>query len=307
MLLMLWALFFTLMIKRIIEISSPACLSSRWDQLRVERESLSAEEVPIEDIGILVLDHPQITATIPLFQKCLQNNTAIIVSGQNHVPAGLFCPLDGNTLHAKILRDQIAVTVPAKKRIWKDIVKAKIEAQIRLLEKLKLEVYPLPIYLASLRSGDPENMEAQSSRAYWPRLFGKDFQRDRKKEGVNALLNYGYSIIHAAVARSVVGSGLHPALGIHHHNQYNAFALASDLMEPFRPLIDGRVESIVRTENKNFTIDKKIKKVLLSVLNTPVFYGNRKLPFFVALHSLTASFVRVLRGEEGKLNFPEIL
>ncbi len=291
------------MIKRIVDVGHPARLSYRRKQLVVSRDESDEQEAPLEDIGIIFLDDPQINCTQVLLRECLANNTVVVISAENHIPAGLLLPLDGNSLHAKILRDQIAATEPVKKRLWRALVKAKIRAQADLLKKLNRDPHPLPVYEIGVRSGDPENLEAQASRAYWPKLLGPEFRRDRDATGVNALLNYGYAVLRAVVARAVVGAGLHPSLGLHHHSQYDAFALASDLMEPYRPLVDERVVAILK-DGVEPVLGQGEKKSLLSVLTSELLCGDRKLPFVTALHSLAASVARILSGTEREMEIP---
>jgi CRISPR-associated protein Cas1 len=192
-----------------------------------------------------------------------------------------------------------------KKRLWQSVIKAKIHQQARILEKLGRDPHPLPLLENEVKSGDPDNIEAQASRYYWPALFGTAFRRNTEVGGVNLLLNYGYSLLHAVVARAVVSAGLHPALGLHHHNQYNAFALASDLVEPLRPLVDAKVVSLAKNK-ENLVLGKDEKRGLLEILSTEVIIEGRNLPLLTAMHSYCADIVRVMEGEKKNPTIPAL-
>lgn len=286
------------MIKRIIEISTPARLSLYKSQMLVERHGVDAETVPVEDIGVLVLDHRGIIYTQGLLVACFENKTAVLVCDSKHLPSAIFLPLDANTLHAKTVCEQSRAAVPVKKKLWKELVKAKIKAQHAVLKLAGAPESPLKGFAARVRSGDPDNLEAQAARYYWQALFGPDFRRDRELEGVNALLNYGYAIIRGAVARAAAGAGLHPALGVHHSNQYNSFCLADDLVEPLRPFVDIQVYHLVKAERPSMRLEKEQRKRLIEVLTHTCRIGNRKLPLMSAMHPYAASIRRVIAGED---------
>ena len=294
------------MIKRIIEVSTPARLSVKHAQLVIEREDSEPATVPIEDIGALILDHPAITHTQGVLTACAKNNVAILVCDERHLPGSVLLPMEGNSLQSKTIALQTSVAEPVRKRLWQAIIQAKIREQAKVLSSTKGNADPLPAYVNKVRSGDPENIEAQAARIYWVRLFGEDFRRDPDASGTNALLNYGYAIIRAAVARALVGAGLHPSIGLHHHNQYDSFALADDLVEPYRPLVDLKVYELRRNSSSAPKVDKESKKSLLDCLAWECQLGERRLPMMVALHYYTASLRRVLAGSDKTLEIPSL-
>ena len=256
-------------------------------------------------MGILILDHPAISHTQQLFATCCANNVAIILCDNKHLPAYLLLPLVGNSQQTKFLAEQIAASQPAKKRLWQLIVKAKISAQARVLSDLVTSSPRLGRLVSAVKSGDPHNVEAQAARIYWRVLFGDGFSRDRNQGGINMLLNYGYTVMRAAVARALVGTGLHPSLGINHRNQYNSFALADDLLEPLRPLVDIRVFQLA-SERKEDELGMEQKSSLLECLSWQVFMDDKKSPLMVALHAYTAGVRRTLAGEIKVPSIPRI-
>lgn len=285
------------MIKRIVEISGPARLSLSKRQMVIERQGLDPETVPVEDIGVLILDHQSISHTQGLFTACFEQNAAVLVCNGKHLPAAMLLPFDSNSLHSRVLAVQSSVSEPIRKRLWQSIVRAKIRGQAEALKLAGKDPGPVLPFATQVRSGDPDNVEAQAARVYWQRLFGPDFRRDHEKKGINSLLNYGYAVVRGAVARAVTGTGLHPALGIHHHNQYNSFCLADDLMEPFRPIVDLAVHSIVEVEKKQTDLNKENRRKLLEVLSYTYTVGGCTLPLMSALHLYAASVKRVFSGE----------
>ncbi len=281
------------MIKRIVEIGSAARLRMDHRQLLVERDDMETACVPIEDLGVLIIDHPAISYTQAMLAACFENNVVVVLCDAKHLPCAVLLPLAGHSLHAKTLRAQIAASTPAQKRLWQTIIQKKIREQAGVLRSLVLDDYPLPLYAAKVKSGDPENIEAQAARIYWQRLFGEEFRRDRDMNGANALLNYGYAILRAAVARAIVGTGLSPALGIHHRNQYDDLALADDLMEPLRPLVDLKVHEIMQAR-KNADVDKESKAMLLQILSWDCQWDGRRIPLLTALSYYAAGVRAVL-------------
>lgn len=292
------------MIKRIVEIGNPAFLSVRHGQMRIERDDALVGEVPIEDLGVLILDHPAVTHTQALLAACFSNNVAVIVCDGRHHPGAVLLPMDGHSLHAKVLGEQISASAPRRKRLWQTIVQAKIREQARVLESAVSDSGPLRAMAGRVRSGDPDNVEAQAAREYWKRLFGRDFRRDRNGGHANPLLNYGYTILRAAVARAIVGAGLHPALGVQHSNQYNAFALADDLLEPLRPLADIAVFEVLRLHGGVPEMTPDIKRELLGVLSWDVDLDGRRFPLMVALHHYASSVREVLAARQAKPEIP---
>jgi CRISPR-associated protein Cas1 len=235
---------------------------------------------------------------------CWQENVAVILCDEKHLPGALLQPVSGHSLHHKILRQQIAASTPRKKRIWQRIVRAKIEGQAAVLRSVGAEYEGLLAMARRVRSGDAGNLEAQAARVYWLRLFGSKFRRDRDSEGVNSLLNYGYAIVRAATARAIVGAGLHPAVSIFHRNQYNSMALADDLVEPLRPLIDLRVRELF--DAGLLELNKETKARLLESLSWQVKLGESRVPLLVALHRYAAHVRACLAGERPDLVIPAI-
>lgn len=291
------------MIKRIVEVATHAHLSLRDNQLIVEPVGAQETQVPIEDLGVLILDHHSITHTQQLLCACWRNNVVVIVCDERHLPGALLLPLEGHSVQSRIIASQIAAAEPVKKRLWQAIVRAKIRGQARVLESLAGDPGPLPAYIEKVRSGDPDNIEAQAARVYWQRLFGEGFRRQQESDGINALLNYGYAIIRASVARATVAAGLHPSLGLHHHNQYDALCLADDLVEPLRPLVDLRVWEICGRRNDP-NLDREAKRSLLDILSWNVAINRQRLPLMIAMHNYAASVRDALRGGGKSIAIP---
>jgi CRISPR-associated protein Cas1 len=293
------------MIKRIVEIGSPARLSLRHGQMVIVRQGEEDATVPIEDLGVLILEHPAVQHTQRLLSACLANNVSVLICDGKRMPCAILLPLEGHSLHAKILRSQTALGEPARKRLWQAIVQAKVLAQARTLDFIGENGGPLRAMAVRVRSGDPENVEARAARAYWPLLFGKGFRRGREGGGPNPLLNYGYAVLRAAVARAIVGAGLHPALGLHHKNQYNPFCLADDLMEPLRPLADRRAHVIWEESEGRAELGPETKRGLLEVLTQECRVGDRGFPLMTALHYYAAGVRKRIEGEDIELEIPE--
>lgn len=293
------------MIKRIIEISGPARLSLNRGQMVVERHGLDPETVPVEDIGVLILDNPCISHTQGLLSACFEQNAAVLVCDSRHLPAAIFLPFEANSLHSRVIAMQGAAPETTKKRLWKRIIRAKLKEQAGTLRFAGKDPGPLPALAAQVRAGDPDNIEARAAKVYWQKLFGPDFRRDRESTGVNALLNYGYSLIRGGVARAVAGAGLHPSLGIHHHNQYNNFCLADDLIEPMRPIVDSVAFSIFeKSDGNKIELNKDNRRKLLGILNYTCEIGGRTLPLLSALHVYAASIRKVILCETKEPEIP---
>ncbi|MFQ5598723.1 MAG: type II CRISPR-associated endonuclease Cas1 [Nitrospiria bacterium] len=294
------------MIKRIVDISEPAYLHLKHRQLLIDKNGALAARIPIEDLGVLILQHPAIVISQSAVIACQQNNTAIVFCDQRHLPFSVIFPLtEGNSLHAKILKEQTQISLPLRKRIWRQIVQQKILGQARTLRLLGKDAKPLEHLATKVKTGDRENHEAQAAQKYWPLLFGRTFRRDTGANGVNALLNYGYALMRAAVARAIVASGLHPAVGLHHHNQYNGLCLADDLMEPFRPWVDYEVYRMAE-EQDQLKIEMESKRKLLKLLSVPVVFAGKTMPMMVSCHYLTANLKRTFQDKNVKLDYPII-
>jgi CRISP-associated protein Cas1 len=277
---------------RVVSVSGPgfARLSDR--HLAIVKNGSEVGRVPIEDIATLVLDGPDLSISHQLLGACISHGVVVIVTDDRHLPAGYLLPIAGHSLHTKILREQIESSVPAKKRAWQAVVKGKISAQADLVSIVGQDSKHLRKLSALVRSGDPDNVEARAAAITFESVFGKNFTRDRDSPGINGLLNYGYAIVRAAVARSVVGSGLHPSIGIQHHNQYNALCLADDAMEPLRPLVDYYVWQWIQNSPKAVEVVPQSKRHLVSVLGCFLYFKGELLPFFVALERYAASLRR---------------
>lgn len=297
------------MIKRTLYFGSPAYLKTNNEQLIIELpDTGEIKQAPIEDIGILILDHQQITITQALMAKLLANNTALVTCDQTHHPTGLLLNLDGNSLQSQKHQAQLEATVPLKKQLWQQTVIAKIANQAALLQQEREEAGYLRKLSKDVKSGDPDNSEAIAAAYYWKRVFPAflDFRRERYGPPPNQLLNYGYSILRALVARSLVASGLLPTFGIHHRNQYNSYCLADDMMEPYRPFVDKVVCDIVRMNGKFLEMTPKMKQALLAIPAMDVQIGGQKSPLMNAVQRTTASLAKCFEGRTRKLLYPEM-
>lgn len=292
------------MLKRTLFFANPAYISTRQEQLVVKPFQAEERTVPIEDIGFVVLEHPQITLTMPALQKLNSNNVAVVLCNDKHHPDAMLLNLDGHHLQGELFGQQISASVPLKKQLWKQTVEAKIRNQAALLKKLDMPVGNLMALAAGVKSNDSTNREGAAAREYWKRLMGLGFIRDRYGDPPNPMLNYGYTILRAAVARALVGSGLLPTLGIHHHNRYNSYCLADDIMEPYRPYVDEVVYQLWQTHDADLILDQPTKSYLLNLLSCDVSIDGVKRPLMVALSMTTASLSRCYAGEEKKIAYP---
>ncbi|MCX6318614.1 MAG: type II CRISPR-associated endonuclease Cas1 [Bacteroidetes bacterium] len=297
------------MIKRTLYFGNPAYLKTNNEQMIIEIAGTGeVKSTPVEDIGLLILDHQQITITQALLSRLLANNTAVITCDDTHHPSGMLLNLDGNSLQSQKFQAQIEATAPLKKQLWQQTVIAKIENQAAMLAFCR-EENKLLIRLAGLvKSGDSENCEAQAAVYYWKRVFPDflEFRRERYGPPPNNLLNYGYAILRAIVARSLTGSGLLPTLGIHHRNQYNAYCLADDIMEPYRPYVDYVVWQIIRMNGKFLEMTSGMKKQLLAIPAIDVKIDGKKSPLMNAVQRTTASLSRCFEGSGRKLLYPSM-
>lgn len=298
------------MIKRTLYFGNPAYLKTTNEQLVVElaNEPKEAKSIPIEDIGIVMLDHQQITITQALLAKLLENNVAVITCDATHHPAGILFNLEGNTLQSQKHQAQIQASIPLKKQLWQQTISSKITNQAALLKSERAE-HKLLLNLADkVKSGDADNCEAKAAAYYWKHLFPDflSFRRERFGPPPNNLLNYGYAILRAMVARALTASGLLPTLGIHHKNQYNAFCLADDIMEPYRPYVDRIVCGIIAMNGRFLEMTPSMKKELLAIPGLDVNLEGKKSPMINAITRTTASLVKCYDGESRKLIFPNL-
>ncbi len=292
------------MIKRALFFSTPFCLSLRDNQMviRTKEEPDMQKSVPIEDIGFVVLEHRQTSVSLPLLNALSENNVAVIFCNEARMPNAMLMNLDSNKTQGESFRAQIEASEPLKKGLWKQIVEAKIRNQAALLHKLGKDGDKLKPFYMNVKSGDADNREAIAAKIYWAELFGRDFIRLRDGIEPNNLLNYGYTILRAAVARSLMGSGLFPAFGIFHRNRYNSFPLADDIMEPYRPYVDETVYDIYRQGITELTPETKGR--LLRLLFADTRFDRVTRPLDVGLTFTSASLAKCFAGKQKKLSFP---
>lgn len=294
------------MINRIIEISDPlVSLSMSRGFMLVKIENSEKARIAFEDIGILILNGTGATITTNLLNSLLEVGVMVVILGANYLPSGILYPTNPHYLHKQKIDLQIKSSKPLEKRLWQQVVKAKILNQATILSHFttnnEKQLFEL---VKKVSSGDKENLEAQAARKYWQYLFGKDFRRNFEDSGINSMLNYGYAILRSATARAIFSSGLNPAIGIHHSNQENAFCLVDDLMEPFRPIVDFVIKKISE-ENKNIEkLTPEIKKSLTKILSLDLSTSAGTTPISNCLTRLCQSFVRSLENGEANLDFP---
>lgn len=308
------------MIKRTLYFGNPSYLSLKNDQLvlklpEVEKNDTlpdafkqsNVRTIPIEDIGVVVLDHKQITITQALLAKLLENNCAVITCDDRHLPTGLLLPLEGNTLQSERFNDQIDASLPLKKQLWQQTVQAKIHNQASVLKRLRqTEVGNMSAWEKDVRSGDSDNLEGRAAVYYWKNLFPDidGFLRDRDGKAPNNLLNYGYAILRAIIARALVSSGMLPTFGIHHHNRYNAYCLADDIMEPYRPYVDELVVNFTIRNGYPEELTTEVKSTMLSIPVLDVVINGQRSPLMIAATQTTASLYKCFSGELRKIVYP---
>ncbi len=308
------------MIKRTLYFGNPAYLSLRNAQLvlrlpEVEKNDTvsstfkkeAERTIPIEDIGVVILDNKQITITQGVLGALLENNVAVITCDEQRMPAGLMLPLAGNTTQSERFRHQIEASLPLKKQLWQQTVQTKILNQSKVLKCCRnMTCGNMEAWTKQVKSGDSDNLEGRAAAFYWQNLFGNidGFRRDREGLPPNNLLNYGYAILRAVVARALVGSGLLPTLGIHHHNRYNAYCLADDIMEPYRPFVDKLVAEIVDSGMDITNLTTEIKGKLLTIPVIDVVINNKRSPLMIAMATTTASLYKCYSGELRKIAYP---
>ena len=313
------------MIKRTLYFGNPSYLSLTNRQLvlrlpEVEKNDTLPEHfkkeaaisIPIEDIGIVILDHKQITITQALIEAMLDNNVALITCDSTHHPTGLMLPLCVNTIQNERFRAQLNATEPLKKQLWAQTISQKIKNQAAMFGSKNIDnSYLIPLY-RNVKSGETDNCEATAAAHYWGKIFNSlptisSFKRFREGLPPNNYLNYGYALLRATMARSIVGAGLLPTLGIHHHNRYNAYCLADDLMEPYRPYVDKVVYSIIEENEINEDIPKEIKALILQIPAMDVLMEGEKSPLMNATQRTAVSLVKCFAGEQRKLVYPEFI
>lgn len=299
------------MIKRTLYFGNPAVLRKKDQQLQVELNP-SAEgpqpSIPIEDIGVLILDHPQITVTQALLAALNEHLVAVINCDARHLPYGLMLPMFAHHAFTEKMYQQLESSLPLKKNLWQQTVIAKISNQAALLRAYSIDDSRMQYYLTLVKSGDPQNVEGRAAAYYWEHLFeaSDSFTRHRFGEAPNALLNYGYAVLLAIVARGLVSSGLLPAVGIHHRNKYNPWCLASDIMEPYRPYVDRLVLQLMKEQHDLETLSPEIKRKLLQLPVIDVVIDGKNSPLMVGLQRTTASLSACFEGVSRKLLYPEM-
>lgn len=303
------------MIKKTIVFSNEAQLSLRLGQLVIKRKNAATGEFetitrPIEDIGLMMIESGRVTLTSALVSHLVENNVGVIFCDSKHMPANMILPLQGHTLQSEKTSAQIQASLPLKKQLWQQTVSAKILNQAAVLKRVMgTEVGNMLNWSASVRSGDPDNLEGRAAAYYWRNMFSEtgSFRRDQDGEdNINLFLNYGYAILRAIIARSLVGSGLLPLLGIHHSNKYNPDCLADDIMEPYRPYVDMLVADMVMNRKLSNGLDKEAKGILLTIPTLDVKFGKISRPLLVAASITTASLAKCYAKESRKISYPKI-
>lgn len=292
------------MLKKSILFENKASLTTQNLQLVIKSE-IRESSIPIEDIGYLVIDHPEIYLSIPALNLLIDNNTAVIVCNTNHFPNGMFLNLNSHHIQQEIFKNQINASVPLKKQLWQQTVMEKITNQGLLLEKITNQKNNFDFLSSKVLSGDTSNMEGVAANFYWKSFFEHNFKRERFGDYPNNFLNYGYAILRAATARALSGSGLLNTLGIHHKSKYNAFALADDIMEPFRPIIDEKVAEIMQNYAEQ-ELKTAIKVELLQILTRTVYFKEEKSPLMVALQKTASSLQQCYTGDRKKIKYPKL-
>lgn len=295
------------MIKRTLCFSNPAYLSVKLNQLIISfPDKEEKKTIPIEDIGVVILDSPQITVTQTVLVKLLENNTAVVTCNSSHHPIGLQLCLDGNTLQSERFQKQISASEVLKKNLWQQTIQSKIYNQAMFLQELGIPIRNMLLWSRSVTSGDTKNHEARAAAYYWETLLQShdNFKRERFGEYPNNFFNYSYAILRAIVARNLVGSGLLPTLGIHHKNKYNAYCLADDIMEPYRPYADRLVLETIKKYPDTEDINKEIKSMLLTLPVIDVKINKQQRPLLVAVTETTASLAQCFAGKRRKIKYP---
>jgi CRISPR-associated protein Cas1 len=295
------------MTDRILEISdTPARLSARNSLLVINAPDRDEVTLPFADLAVLIVSHPQVSYTQAVLAELVAAGGAFVACDKRHLPVGMLLPLDAHYVQTERFALQAQAPLPMRKRLWQEIVRAKVRAQGYLLESIHGSDLGLFALAAAVRSGDPSNVEAQASRRYWPALFDDPaFRRDRDRLDQNRLLNYGYAILRAVVSRSIAAAGLHPSLGLHHHNRYNSFCLADDLMEPFRPVVDKAVYELIRDGDPAAPMDRPAKTALLEAVTGRVRLNKESRSLFDAASIAASSLVAVLNKQAKRLVLPE--
>lgn len=293
------------MIKRTIILSTPSKIHVKNNQFIIDRTDSNEISIPVEDIGVLMVENQQIIFTIPVINALTENNTAVIFCNNKFMPSSMLLPLETNCVQGEMFRNQTQSSLPIKKNLWKQIIEHKICNQSRLLDKFGKDGSSLKPLYSNVRSGDSTNREGIAAKLYWSSLFGKNFIRERNSDGINGMLNYGYSILRSATSRALMGSGLLPSYGIYHKNRYNAFPLADDVMEPYRVYVDDIILSSI--DKGSVVLDTEMKKRLVNVLVADTKIGDIMRPLEIALSITTSSLAKCFGGKSRKLIYPTFI
>jgi CRISP-associated protein Cas1 len=294
------------MIGRIIEVADDRRHLSMHRGFMVvqdtEGERKELGQVPLDDIAAVIANAHGISYTNNLLVALAERGAPFVLCAANHNAVGMLMPIDGNFEQAKRIEAQIAASLPTHKRLWATVVRSKLEQQAAALEATGAPTAPLTALIGKVKSGDPENIEAQGAQRYWRLLFGDAFRRDQDGGGLNGMLNYGYTVLRAATARAVIAAGLHPSIGLHHSNDNNAMRLVDDLMEPFRPMIDLKVWHLQR--NGEAEVTPETKRALVRTLYDDMQTDAGATPVMVCAQKLAVSLAQVYLGEREKLDLP---
>lgn len=297
------------MIKKTLYFGNSCTLKKKELQLYIsypEEENKQSISIPIEDIGLIMLDNPHIVLSTSLLMELNENNTAVITCNSSHMPYGLILPMFSNTQFQEKFSQQVIASMPLLKNLWKQTVEAKIRNQAELLDRMGMETKKMQFYLREVSSGDKTNIEGRAAAYYWENLFeNKKFRRKRFGLAPNNMLNYGYAILRAITARSLVESGLLPCMGIHHKSKYNAYCLADDIMEPYRPFVDQIVLETAADFDDTDELTPEIKKQLLQIPVVDIMIDGKNSPLMIGMQRTTASLAMCFEGSLKKIIYPE--
>ncbi|MUV04616.1 type II CRISPR-associated endonuclease Cas1 [Flavobacterium rakeshii] len=292
------------MIKRTLLVENKTIITTKNLQLVLKSE-IRESTVPIEDIGFLVIDNTETFLSIPAMNLLIENNTSVIICANNHLPNGMFLNLNSHHIQQEIFKNQIDASIPLKKQLWQQTIVEKINNQGILLERITGAKNSFPFLASKVLSGDTSNMEGVAANQYWKSFFEIKFKRERFGDYPNNFLNYGYAILRAATARALSGSGLLNTLGIHHKSKYNAFALADDIMEPFRPIVDEKIYQLMQNFEEQ-ELNTSIKAEILQILTRTVYFKEEKSPLMVALQKTASSLQQCYTGDRKKIKYPKL-
>ena len=296
--------------ERVLDISDmPVRMHVQYGQLKIDSDA-GQYSIPLADLAVLIVAHPQASFTSAVLSGIIEAGGAVVICNEKRMPSGTLIPIEGHYVQAERIAAQASAPLPLRKRLWRQVVRAKLRAQAAALESVGAEGDGIAGLIKQVRSGDPANVEAQASRRYWRRLFGENFRRAADggdiRDPRNGMLNYGYAVLRALTARAVCASGLHPSLGLHHHNRYDAYCLADDLMEPFRPAVDLAVRGVCPEQNTEARLDKDVKSVIIkSLTEYKCILEWEERSLFDVLERCASSLAACYMGTAKKLVLPE--